>query len=68
MKRTAAILVLILAGGIGNLIDRVSHQGLVTDFINLGIGPIRTGVFNVADIAVTTGGLVAIALSFRGRF
>lgn len=46
---------LILAGGIGNLIDRVSQQGLVTDFLNIGIGPLRTGIFNVADIAVTSG-------------
>jgi len=46
---------LILAGGIGNLIDRVSQQGLVTDFLNLGIGPVRTGIFNVADMAITAG-------------
>jgi len=46
---------LILAGGIGNLIDRVSQHGLVTDFLNLGIGPVRTGIFNVADMAITAG-------------
>jgi signal peptidase II len=46
---------LILAGGIGNLIDRVSQRGLVTDFLNVGIGPVRTGIFNVADMAVTAG-------------
>jgi signal peptidase II len=47
--------VFILAGGIGNLIDRIWNDGLVTDFINLGIGPVRTGVFNIADISVTFG-------------
>jgi signal peptidase II len=46
---------LILAGGIGNLIDRVSQHGLVTDFLNMGIGPLRTGIFNVADMAITAG-------------
>src|SRR5262245_14798284 len=46
---------LILAGGIGNLIDRVSQHGLVTDFLNLGIGQLRTGIFNVADMAITAG-------------
>jgi len=46
---------LILAGGIGNLIDRVWQNGLVTDFLNVGIGPLRTGIFNVADMAVTAG-------------
>lgn len=52
-----------LAGGIGNLIDRVSQDGLVTDFLNVGIGPVRTGIFNVADVAVTFGGL-AFALLY----
>jgi signal peptidase II len=47
----------ILAGGIGNLMDRLWNDGRVTDFINLGIGPIRTGVFNIADIAVTFGAI-----------
>jgi signal peptidase II len=46
---------LVLAGGIGNLIDRVWQQGLVTDFLNLRLGPFRTGIFNVADMAITTG-------------
>lgn len=46
---------LILAGGIGNLIDRFTHGGYVVDFINLGVGPLRTGIFNVADIAITVG-------------
>lgn len=46
---------LILAGGIGNLIDRLHQQGLVIDFLNLGIGPIRTGIFNVADMAIMAG-------------
>jgi len=46
---------LFFAGGIGNLIDRISHDGLVIDFINIGIGPVRTGIFNVADVAVMIG-------------
>jgi signal peptidase II len=57
----------ILAGGIGNLIDRIGNNGLVTDFINLGIGPVRTGIFNVADIAVTFGALAVGYLSIRGN-
>jgi signal peptidase II len=46
---------LILGGGIGNLIDRVRQEGLVTDFMNVGIGPVRTGIFNVADMAIMAG-------------
>ena len=37
-------LVFLMAGGIGNLIDRALHNGLVTDFANLGVGPVRTGI------------------------
>ena len=46
---------LIAAGGVGNLIDRVAHDGRVTDFLNLGVGPVRTGIFNVADVAIMAG-------------
>ncbi len=63
----SACFTLILSGGIGNLIDRVTNSGLVTDFINLGVGPVRTGVFNVADIAITCGGGVMIYLSFQAN-
>lgn len=60
------VLLLLLAGGLGNLIDRVTQDGLVTDFLNLGIGPLRTGIFNVADIAVTFSA-VALFFVFRGN-
>ena len=58
-------LVLILAGGIGNLIDRLSNGGYVTDFICLGIGPIRTGIFNIADVAITLGCLLIACHALR---
>lgn len=58
------LLLLLLAGGIGNLIDRVVQGGVVTDFLNLGIGPLRTGVFNVADVAVT-GSAIALLVVLR---
>lgn len=48
----------ILAGGIGNMIDRITNDGKVTDFMNLGLGPVRTGIFNVADMAITGGALI----------
>jgi signal peptidase II len=62
---TTAALSLILAGGTGNLIDRIYNQGKVIDFLNMGIGPIRTGVFNIADIAITAGTLWLIFLMIR---
>lgn len=53
---------LICAGAIGNLIDRVRSSAGVVDFLDVGIGELRWPVFNVADIAVTTGA-VFLALS-----
>ncbi len=50
---------LIIGGGIGNLIDRVVRvDGAVIDFMNMGIGSLRTGIFNVADVALTAGVLL----------
>ena len=47
-------LALYLAGGASNLVDRVV-RGSVIDFMNVGVGPLRTGIFNVADIAIMVG-------------
>jgi len=46
-------LVLILAGGIGNLIDRIT-LGYVVDFLDFRIWP----VFNIADSAITIGAIL----------
>lgn len=53
---------LICAGAIGNLIDRVRSEAGVVDFLDVGIGGLRWPVFNIADIAVTTGAIF-LALS-----
>jgi signal peptidase II len=54
---------LICAGAIGNLIDRVRSASGVVDFLDVGINNnIRWPVFNVADIAVTSGAIL-LALS-----
>lgn len=58
---------LILAGGIGNQIDRMFNQGHVIDFLNVGVGSIRTGIFNVADMAVTGGVVLMIRFMFQYR-
>ena len=50
----ASGLVLFLAGGISNLADRMAIGGVI-DFLNVGIGPVRTGIFNVADVAIMAG-------------
>lgn len=45
----------IIGGGIGNLIDRLRFSGRVSDFLYLAAGPLHTGVFNFADMAITFG-------------
>ncbi|MCD6308020.1 MAG: signal peptidase II [Candidatus Latescibacteria bacterium] len=58
-----AALVLVLAGAVGNLIDRV-RLGEVIDFIDMGIGPHRWPTYNLADVFVTCGMLVLIVSQF----
>jgi signal peptidase II len=53
-------LTLFVAGGLSNWIDRAMN-GHVVDFLNVGLGSLRTGVFNVADMAILAGAvLVAV--------
>jgi signal peptidase II len=52
--RHAAAFSLFIAGGASNWFDRLS-EGRVVDFMNVGIGWLRTGVFNVADVAIMLG-------------
>jgi signal peptidase II len=49
---------LVAAGGAGNLWDRLATGGWVVDFLNLGVGPLRTGIFNVADLAIVAGAVL----------
>lgn len=59
----------ILAGGFGNLWDRMFHEdGHVIDFMLIDVwGPLRTGVFNVADIFIVVGVLLALYVEMFTR-
>lgn len=59
--------VLIFSGGIGNIIDRVLFNTRVTDFLLVGIGSLRTGIFNVADMYVTFGVLVFLIFQRKNK-
>ena len=58
---------LIAAGGLGNLVDRLFRAGQVSDFLNIGIGNLRTGIFNVADMAVLAGCVLMVFTPARER-
>jgi signal peptidase II len=53
-----------VAGGASNLLDRITH-GMVIDFMNVGIGPLRTGIFNVADMAIMLGAGLLVLEGYR---
>jgi signal peptidase II len=57
----------VFAGGISNLIDRIAYDGRVVDFLNVGFGPLRTGIFNVADMAITFGALILAVDTYRQK-
>jgi len=59
-RLTIVASILVISGGMGNLIDRVFNNGGVVDFLNLGLGSIRTGIFNVADVYITAGALLIV--------
>ncbi len=53
-------LTLVAGGGMSNLIDRLMFHGRVTDFLNVGLGSLRTGIFNVADMTILAGALLML--------
>ena len=55
----------IIGGGIANVFDRIA-LGSVTDFLFIKLTDVlRTGIFNVADMFVTTGMAILIVVNFR---
>lgn len=59
-------LALILAGAVGNLIDRVRF-GEVVDFLDLYVGSRHWPAFNVADSAITIGAAILMVVLLRRR-
>jgi signal peptidase II len=55
-----------VAGGLSNWIDRLV-RGSVVDFLQVGVGPLRTGVFNMADVALMLGVALLVWAEVRQR-
>ena len=68
-KLDTAAVILIFAGGVGNMIDRTFRgdflEGSVIDFFNLSFFP---AVFNVADVLVVIGASIIIFAQIRSIF
>jgi len=58
---------LILGGGASNMIDRIFNDGKVIDFMNMGIGSLRTGIFNMADVLIMVGMAFILLFNFPVR-
>jgi signal peptidase II len=58
---------LLVGGGIGNLIDRIHYDGAVVDFVVLSVGPLHTGIFNIADVAIVFGALAFALFGLSDR-
>lgn len=41
------------------------NNGAVVDFLNIGFGSFRTGIFNIADIAIVVGALFLLLLGSK---
>ena len=54
----------IIGGGFANVLDRFRF-GSVTDFLHIDLGGVfKTGIFNIADVSVTTGLIMLLVASF----
>ena len=60
-------LIILLSGGIGNLIDRIFNEGKVIDFIILGTANIHTAVLNFADLFIIVGTILFVFSSVKER-
>ena len=56
----------ILGGGISNIYDRLLYGGVI-DFMNMGIGSLRTGIFNFADVSIMIGLFMMIPYMFKKK-
>ena len=67
LRPLSAVALSLLCGGIlSNLLDRVAFGGDVVDFLNIGWGAFRSGIFNMADVAIV-GGTALFILSLLGK-
>ena len=58
-------IILVLSGGVGNMIDRIFRGGKVIDFLHFEFWP-TFPVFNVADCAIVVGAALLMLYFFKG--
>ena len=65
-RLTSVGLSCIVGGGLANLYDRFLY-GSVTDFLFMDFGIAKTGIFNLADLSVTTGMILILLSTFKEK-
>ncbi|MHB0897241.1 MAG: signal peptidase II [Spirochaetales bacterium] len=69
LKEKDKVLIILIttfaAGGLGNLFDRLLNHFRVVDFLNFGIGSIRTGIVNIADLSITFAAILIAIYEFK---
>jgi signal peptidase II len=63
---TVLSVILIVGGGFGNIYDRI-FRGSVTDFMHINFVIFQTGIFNVADLSITTGVFIILIQALLER-
>ena len=58
---------LLIGGGTSNLVDRLTNDGHVVDFLMISLGGLRTAVFNVADVLVLAGAVTVVVSAFLAQ-
>ncbi|MFQ5689908.1 MAG: signal peptidase II [Gemmatimonadota bacterium] len=51
---------MVAGGALGNILDRIRYPQGVVDWLDVGLGSLRWPVFNVADMAVSTGAVLLL--------
>lgn len=65
-RLTTTGLCCIVGGGLANLFDRFLY-GSVTDFLFMDFSIARTGIFNIADLSVTTGMVLILIATLKEK-
>jgi len=60
-------LFIMVSGGAGNFIDRLTNQGAAIDFVSLHLGPLKTGIFNLADVFIFAGAGLAFYATLKAE-
>ncbi|MBP7736209.1 MAG: signal peptidase II [Spirochaetes bacterium] len=56
----------IIGGGLSNIVDRLANE-YVIDFMNIGIGMVRSGIFNFADLSIMGGTAIILAMAMKDK-